>query len=704
MAPSRPIPTGAPSTGTRRESIAGMASSFAASLADPSPLAQQVLARDIAELTPSEIEAENRAAASAPASYHSAGIVPYADGTTSDNVDDDDDFLDGPSSSGPVLYRRPSAIAYGSARPILGVAANGDPALSKIEKLKSREAERSLLRDNHLLPPKHASAAGPSSSGSSGAGLDGREPSFLRRVYKRVFSTRRPKDTAEEERRLQGAGVDGAAPGSEANERTALLGSAPPAPGSDASTAETGPALDEQWDAAVAAGQIHTTWQREAKTIAVYSRSLIITFLLQYSINITGIFAVSRIGKAELGAVSLSAMTATITFYAPCQGLATCLDTLCSQAYGSGHKFLVGLQLQRMCCFLLILCVPIAAIWMYSEEILVRLVPEREIAALAGLYLRILVFSMPASAVFECAKRYMQAQGLFTANSYVLFIAAPFNIFLNWLFVWKLELGFVGAPISAVITQWMMPLLLLVYIYFVDGAQCWGGFSKRIFSNWGPMIKLALPGMIMIEAEYFAFEILTLAAGRFGATELAAQSVLVTLTSTTYQIPFPMSIAASTRIANLIGAKLPDAARTCAKVATVAGFLIGGFNLFMVAAFRYQIPMLFTNDPDVIELVAKASPIVAFMQVFDGSSAVASAILRGVGRQEIGSYANLAAYYIVALPISFALGLGLDWRLPGLWAGVTVGLFLVTVAENLYLMKYNWSRAVAEAEIRNASG
>lgn len=86
------------------------------------------------------------------------------------------------------------------------------------------------------------------------------------------------------------------------------------------------------------------------------------------------------------------------------------------------------------------------------------------------------------------------------------------------------------------------------------------------------MVKLALPGMIMIEAEFFAFEILTLAAGRFGTTELAAQSILVTLTSTTYQIPFPMSIAASTRIANLIGAKLPEAAKTSAKVVSSYAF------------------------------------------------------------------------------------------------------------------------------------
>ncbi len=80
------------------------------------------------------------------------------------------------------------------------------------------------------------------------------------------------------------------------------------------------------------------------------------------------------------------------------------------------------------------------------------------------------------------------------------------------------------------------------------------------------MIKLALPGLLMVEAEYLAFEILTLAASYFGTTHLAAQSVLSTLTALTFQIPFPLSIAASTRVANLIGATLSDAAKTSAKV------------------------------------------------------------------------------------------------------------------------------------------
>lgn len=104
--------------------------------------------------------------------------------------------------------------------------------------------------------------------------------------------------------------------------------------------------------------------------------------------------------------------------------------------------------------------------------------------------------------------------------------------------------------------------------------------------------------------------------------------------------------------------------------------LVGLFNLTIVAAFRYQIPRLFTKDPEVVEIVAQAIPICAIMQLFDGMAAVSHGLLRGIGRQEIGGYANLATYYIVALPISFGLGFGLGWKLNGLWIGVTLGLLL----------------------------
>ncbi|KAI1492376.1 mate-domain-containing protein [Biscogniauxia mediterranea] len=636
MSSAKPIPP-------RETSGWNLASSFASG----SPIAQEILARDIAEDSEEDVA--------------------------------DDDFLDeagsdNSSDGGPILYKQPSGVAYDYRRPSMLPEVVNEPVLTREERKKSRDAERSLLRDNHLIPPKHAPE---------------KRPGFWSAVYRRLFSTKVRKSLEDEEVPRNTI---------EPSECSPLLAGAnqPPTLGEEH--------LNAQWEAAVASGAIETTWQRETKTIAVYSRSLIVTFLLQYSINIASIFTVGRIGKIELGAVSLGTMTANICCFAPMQGLATSLDTLCSQAYGSGHKHLVGLQLQRMTYFLWLLTLPVAVLFYFAEDILRMIVLEPRSAELAGLYLRIIIAGVPGFAAFESGKRFVQSQGLFVATTYVLLIAAPINIFINWLLVWHFELGFIGAPIAVAITQNLMPTLLLLYVCFVNGSQCWGGFTKRALSNWGPMIWLALPGMIMVVAEWLAFEILTLVSSRLGTSYLAAQSILVTVTSTTFMIPFPVSIAASTRIANLIGAKLVGAAKTSAKVAFFAGCVIGLFNLTMLASLRFQLPHLFTQDEEVISIVATVLPLCAVMQIFDGLAAVAHGLLRGIGKQSFGGYANILAYYLVALPISFAAAFALGWNLMGLWLGTTIGLMLVAFVEYWYIYVSDWDKLVHEAEDRNRAG
>ena len=190
------------------------------------------------------------------------------------------------------------------------------------------------------------------------------------------------------------------------------------------------------------------------------------------------------------------------------------------------------------------------------------------------------------------------------------------------------------------------------------------------------MIRLAVPGLVVVEAEYFAFEVLTLAASYFGAAPLAAQSVLGTIIGITFQIPYPVGIAGSTRIANLIGATLADAAKISARVTMVTATAVGLFNMIMLASLRKYIPQLFTSDREVVALAAHVLPICAAFQLFDALAANTNGILRGLGRQEIGGYIQLFCYYAVALPISFGAGFGLGWKLRGLWSGVAIGLFL----------------------------
>jgi MATE family multidrug resistance protein len=505
--------------------------------------------------------------------------------------------------------------------------------------------ERSLLRDNNLLPRKHSQRrASGSSDNASGKNLK-------RYVSTSAFSSSRGKSARLDEEVVAGTAEE-PTEATEATEATTLL----PDGDDDDSLEEpedSAEAIDAKWEEAILKGQIQTTWRREAKVLVRYSAPLMLTFILQSSLTLTSVFTVGHIGKIELGAVSLGSMTANITGYAVYHGLATSLDTLCAQAYGSGRKKLVGLQLQRMVFFLWAITIPIAAVWLAGSRILGLIVPEKETAELAGLYLRVLVFGAPGYALFESAKRYVQAQGRFAATMYVLLIAAPLNVFLHWLLVWRLGWGFIGCPIAVVATETLMPIMLFLYVRFVGGMECWPGFSRKAFVNWGPMIRLALPGLIMVVAEFLAFEILTLSSSWISAEHLAANTILQSLSVLTYQLPFPLSIAASTRVANLIGATLPDAAKVTARVTFIVGTALGVFNMLMLSIFRNYIPHLYSSDPDVIRLASGVLPLCAAFQLFDALAAVSNGLLRGLGKQEVGGYINLFAYYVVSY--SFAL-------------------------------------------------
>lgn len=448
--------------------------------------------------------------------------------------------------------------------------------------------------------------------------------------------------------------------------------------------------------------ELGTTARQEAKLLFKYSVPLMGTYLLQYSFSLVTIFVVGHIGTDELGAVSLATMTANITGLAVYEGLATSLDTLCAQAYGSGKKTMVGLHLQRMILFMLAVTLPIGAIWLCSGWILAALVPEKELAHLAGYYLSLLLAGAPGYAIFEAGKRFTQAQGLFNASLFVLLIATPVNIALNYVFVFILNWNLTGAALATVVSNNLLPVLLFIYVYFVNPAslECWGGFTKAAFTNWGPMAKLAVPGIIMVETEWLAFDILTFSTSYLSTAHLAAQSIVMTLAVAIYHVPFSVGVAVSTRLGNLIGAGSLSAARTATKTYVATFLAIGLIDFTFLTAFRNILPRAFSSDPEVVSIVATVLPLLATFQFADSTTAMVNALLRGLRKQSIGGMCNLFVYYIIAVPLALFLCFPRDLKLVGLWTGCAVGSSCITISEGIYMKFYDWRKAVEDAKER----
>jgi MATE family multidrug resistance protein len=317
-----------------------------------------------------------------------------------------------------------------------------------------------------------------------------------------------------------------------------------------------------------------------------------------------------------------------------------------------------------------------------------------------GLFLRYLLPGAPAYIAFEATKRYLQAQGIMHASTCAMLVTAPLNFVLNYTFVYTFHMGFIGAPLATSFSYWLMFGLLLIYIKYVKGSEGWGGWSRQCLHGWWPFIKLASSGIVIICAEWTAFEVSSLAASYLGTTDLAAQSILLTVSSASYTVPMGIAVAATNRVGNALGGHWMYKAKTASMTALVFAVLFGCLNSFLFLVTRTRLGYLFSSDPKVIDMVAKVLPLCAVFQVADGIASVGGGVIRGLGRQSVAAWINLIAYYIIALPFGFYLTFSLNWHLMGLWTGLSVALFLVAIGEVMFLYRVDWYQEVKRAQIR----
>lgn len=250
--------------------------------------------------------------------------------------------------------------------------------------------------------------------------------------------------------------------------------------------------------------------------------------------------------------------------------------------------------------------------------------------------------------------------------------------------------------------------------------------------NWLSMLNLAFPGLLMILSEYLSFEILTIFTTFLGDEELIAiQTVIASLGTLMYQDLFGLGVVISTRIGQFIGSayfnsepplsginNIPSESEEKAIYNAKKSILAGHIAAFAIALFNFVIltqpvfskPLisLFTTDPIVVEGSIKIIWILGVNQLYDGFSVLYSSILRAQGRQNIGGFLNIIAYYVIGLPVAFYMSFGEDqgisWGLglgiKGLWLGCGSGILFLAVSQGLFIWLSGWLRVLRNSYYR----
>lgn len=275
-----------------------------------------------------------------------------------------------------------------------------------------------------------------------------------------------------------------------------------------------------------------------------------------------------RLGSLELAGGALSIGFTNITGYSVLNGLASGLEPVCSQTYGSqecGSKKWesLALSLRRMIYILVLVSIPIGLLWINLEPIMLFLGQDKEITSMAATYC---LYSLPdllTNTLLQPLRVYLRSQGVTRPQMWCTFVAVLFHVPLNFVLVVVMGKGVPGVAVASVLTNLHMTLLMMGYVciygrwewkWTAGGRGDGGGSSSGLWS----LLKLSVQSCIGICLEWWWYEIVTVLAGYLPNAKLAvaATGILIQTTSFMYNIPLALAGCVSARVSDLIGTLL----------------------------------------------------------------------------------------------------------------------------------------------------
>ncbi|KAM7067009.1 multidrug and toxin extrusion protein 2 isoform 2-T2 [Molossus nigricans] len=440
-------------------------------------------------------------------------------------------------------------------------------------------------------------------------------------------------------------------------------------------------------------------FRAEAWKLFVLSGPLFLFQVLSFMIYVVSSVFCGHLGKAELASVTLSVAFVNVCGVSVGFGFSSACDTLMSQSFGSPNKKHVGVILQRGALMLLLCCFPCWAFFLNTQQILLLFGQDPHVSRLTQEYVLILMPALPAIFLYSLLAKYLQNQGIIWPQVLSGTVGNCVNALANYVLVSVLSLGVRGSAYANTASQFVQTGFLFLHIVLKRlHRETWAGWSVQCLQDWGPFFHLAVPSMLMLCIEWWAYEIGSFLMGLLSMVDLSAQAVIYEVATVIYMIPMGLSISVCVRVGTALGA----ADTVQAKRSAISGVLCTvGTSLVigtLLSLLKNKLGYIFTNDEEVIALVDKVMTIYTVFQLFEALCCVYGGVLRGTGRQAFGATVNAVMYYVIGLPLGIVLAFVVRMRIMGLWLGMLACALLAAVAFAAYTARMNWELAAEEAE------
>ncbi|KAG7659175.1 Multi antimicrobial extrusion protein [Arabidopsis suecica] len=366
---------------------------------------------------------------------------------------------------------------------------------------------------------------------------------------------------------------------------------------------------------------------RETKKLSYIAGPMIAVNSSMYVLQVISIMMVGHLGELFLSSTAIAVSFCSVTGFSVVFGLASALETLCGQANGAKQYEKLGVHTYTGIVSLFLVCIPLSVLWSYIGDILSLIGQDAMVAQEAGKFATWLIPALFGYATLQPLVRFFQAQSLILPLVMSSVSSLCVHIVLCWSLVFKFGLGSLGAAIAIGVSYWLNVTVLGLYMTFSSSCRkSRAPISMSLFEGMGEFFRFGIPSASMICLEWWSFEFLVLLSGILPNPKLEASvlSVCLSTQSSLYQIPESLGAAASTRVANELGAGNPKQAR----MAVYTAMVITGVESIMVGAIvfgaRNVFGYLFSSETEVVDYVKSMAPLLSLSVIFDALHAALS--------------------------------------------------------------------------------
>jgi MATE family multidrug resistance protein len=309
-----------------------------------------------------------------------------------------------------------------------------------------------------------------------------------------------------------------------------------------------------------------------------------------------------------------------------------------------------------------------------------------EVVAIVRPFFLLYAASIVPVLVYLALRQFAEAMGHPWAPMFILLAGVGLNAGLNWVLIYGNlgvpALGLTGAGLATLISRVLGAGAIFWWLRRDARVRAawprrWiGGYSRARLRE---MFGVGLPASTMLFFENTAFAFSGLMIGWLGAVPLAAHQIAISCASLVFMFPLGLAIAAGMRISHAVGADERARLRPI-------GFGVIGVALIVTFGFAVALGLggsgiaaWFVQDLAVIALTGQLMMVAALFQMVDGVQVIAAHLLRGVGDVRIPTVITLIAYWVIALPVGYLLGIRGPWGAPGVWIGIAGGLAFAAV-------------------------